>query len=108
MEKYNKLVRDRIPDIITESGKIPVCHTIESDEEFEVYLFKKMIEELRELIEDPSKEELADLLEVLYTFANLRGFDYDEIAQIMAEKCFTRGGFDDRIVLDFVVVGLGE
>ena len=61
MEKiYNKLVRDRIPEIIEADGR--KCETvILSDEEYIAALDKKLSEELAEYLESGSLEELADL-----------------------------------------------
>ena len=59
--QYNKLVRDRIPEIIEASGKRCVCSTL-SDEEYLARLDEKLNEELAEYQESKSMEELADLL----------------------------------------------
>tara|TARA_Y100000310_G_scaffold338594_1_gene428632 strand:- start:310 stop:660 length:351 start_codon:yes stop_codon:yes gene_type:complete len=108
MEKvYNKLIRDKIPDIIVEDGRLPICRTIKSDREFEVFLKRKIIEELEELFETPTREEMADLFEVIYALANLHGFSKDSIEAAMVEKSSARGGFNDRIVLEVVIDGFG-
>ena len=71
--KYNKLVRDRIPEIIEVSGKI--CATeILSDEAYLRLLDAKLDEELAEYHSDQNIEELADLLEVIYAAAMARGY----------------------------------
>ena len=80
MEKtitYKKLVRNKIPEIIEESGK--TCQTeILSDEEYLQMLDKKLDEELAEYHQEQKIEELADLLEVLYATAKARGHSIDE------------------------------
>ncbi len=68
--QYNKLVRDRIPEIIEASGKRCVCSTL-SDEEYLAKLDEKLNEELAEYQESKSMEELADLLEVIRAVASL-------------------------------------
>ena len=74
MKTYDKAVRDRIPDIIREEGKRCIVVKV-SDGEFLEYMELKLFEELQEYIESKSVEELADLLEVIYRVAELKGMD---------------------------------
>lgn len=98
---YNKLVRDKIPEIIEASGK--TCETeILSDEEYLQMLDKKLDEELAEYHQDHSIEELADLLEVLYATAKARGYSIEELEQVRIKKQKARGGFDKKILLKSV------
>ena len=95
---YNKLVRDKIPEIIEASGK--TCETeVLSDEEYLQMIDKKLDEELAEYHQDHSIEELADLLEVLYATARARGYSIEELEQVRVEKQKARGGFDKKISL---------
>ena len=66
--KYNKLIRDRIPEIIEASGKTCVTEVL-SDEEYLKMIDAKLDEELAEYHKDENLEELADLLEVIYAAA---------------------------------------
>ena len=103
MEKiiYNKLVRDKIPEIIQASGK--TCKTeILSDEEYLRMLDKKLDEELAEYHQEQNVEELVDLLEVLYAIAKARGCSIEELEHVRVEKQKVRGGFDKRILLKSV------
>ena len=69
---YNKLVRDRIPELIEASGSH--CKTeILSDEAYLKMLDAKLDEELAEYHNDQNIEELADLLEVIFAAAIARG-----------------------------------
>ena len=96
--KYNKLVRDRIPEIIESSGK--TCLTeILSPEEYLRMLDAKLDEELAEYHKDQNIEELADLLEVIHAAAIARGYTLEDLEQIRAEKAGKRGGFEKRILL---------
>ena len=98
---YNKLVRDKIPEIIEVSGK--TCETeILSDEEYLKMLDKKLDEELAEYHQEQNIEELADLLEVLYATAKARGYSIEELEKVRVEKKKARGGFDEKILLKFV------
>ena len=99
---YNKLVRDRIPEIIRASGK--TCTTeILSDEEYLRMIDAKLDEELAEYHKDQNIEELADLLEVIRAAAIARGYTLDDLERVRAEKATKRGGFAKRILLKEVV-----
>ena len=96
--KYNKLVRDRIPEIIEASGKKYVCSTL-SDDAYLAMLDEKLNEELAEYQESKSMEELADLLEVVRTVAAARGSSIEEVEAIRRDKAAKRGGFVKKILL---------
>lgn len=68
---YNKLVRDRIPEIIEDSGKTCEVEVID-DKTYLEMLDEKLTEELNEYCESHNIEELADLLEVVYATAKAR------------------------------------
>ena len=95
---YNKLVRDRIPEIITASGA--ECKTeILSDEDYLEMIDKKLDEELAEYHKDQNIEELADLIEVIYAAAVARGYTLEELEAVRAKKCEERGAFNKKILL---------
>lgn len=96
--QYNKLVRDRIPEIIEAQGKTCLCETME-DAEYLRMLDEKLNEELAEYQADKSLEELADLMEVVRAVAEARGSSIDEIERIRAEKAAKRGGFAKKLLL---------
>ena len=82
---YNKLVRDRIPEIIQSAGKS--CTTeILSDEDYLCMIDVKLDEELAEYHESGSIEELADLLEGIYAAACARGFSPADLEQVRVRK----------------------
>ncbi len=96
--KYNKLVRDRIPEIIeSKGGKCTV--EVLSDEEYLKMIDKKLDEELAEYHDDQNLEELADLVEVIYAAAKARGFTLEELEAVRAEKAAKRGAFDKKLLL---------
>lgn len=95
---YNKLVRDRIPEIIEGSGKTCVCETLSDDQYLEM-LDAKLNEELAEYQESKSMEELADLLEVIRAVAIARGSSIEEIEAIRIAKAEKRGGFEKKLLL---------
>lgn len=98
VKRYHKLVRDRIPEIIEQSGKTCIT-SILSAEEYLAMLDEKLSEELAEYQQDKSMEELADLLEVLMATAKARGSSFEEVEAIRQKKAAERGGFEKRILL---------
>ena len=96
--KYNKLVRDRIPEIIKSSGKS--CTTeILSAEDYLRMIDAKLDEELAEYHKDQNIEELADMLEVIRAGAIARGYTLEDLERVRAEKAAKRGGFEKKILL---------
>ena len=99
---YDKLVRDKIPEIIEKSGK--QCEIeILSDEKYLEMIDKKLSEELLEYHKDKNLEELADLLEVIYAATKARGYSNEDLEKARAEKAEKRGGFDKKILLKKVI-----
>ena len=74
MKVYNKLVRDRIPDIIRADGHIPQCETLDTAHYLDA-LEQKLLEEAAEYRQTPCMEEMADLMEVIEAICKARGFD---------------------------------
>lgn len=98
MKYYNKLVRDKIPDIIRESGK--TCNIRYADEKEEPKLLeKKLQEEVSEYIEAKNLEELADIMEVLFGLAKSLGFSEEDLLKCREHKRNQRGGFEEGVVL---------
>ena len=100
--KYNKLVRDRIPEIIEASGKSCVTEIL-SDEAYLRLLDAKLDEELAEYHSDQNIEELADLLEVIYAAAMARGYTLEQLESVRAAKAEKRGAFANKILLKEVI-----
>ena len=104
IKKYNKLVRDRIPEIIETSGNTCVTEIL-SDEDYLRMLDAKLDEELAEYHKDQNIEELADLLEVIRACAEARGYTLEQLEQVRAEKAAERGEFTKKILLKEVIDG---
>lgn len=100
--QYNKLVRDRIPDIIQSPGKTCITEIL-SDEDYLHTVDAKLDEELAEYHKDQNIEELADLIEVIYAAAKARGYTLDQLEAVRAKKAAKRGVFDKKILLKEVV-----
>ena len=99
---YNKLVRDRIPEIIEASGKRCEIRPLQ-DEDYLRMIDAKLDEELAEYHKDQNIEELADLMEVICAAAVARGYSIEQLEQVRAEKAAKRGGFQKKILLVEVV-----
>ena len=92
LTKYHKAIRDKIPEIIKKDGFSCNVKTL-SDEEFLVEIEKKLSEEVAEYQNDKNLEELADILEVVYRIAKLKGVSKEELEKIRIKKIDDRGSF---------------
>ena len=105
VEKYNKLVRDNIPNIIKNSGK-KVEYRVLNIKEYKEALKKKLIEEATELLGAKTRfsmmEELADIQEVLLAIYAVYGFRHQEIKNWGVKKAMLKGGFHKRYLLESV------
>lgn len=102
MPTYNKLVRDRIPEIIESQGK--KCTTLKLElDAYQEELRKKLQEEMQEYLSavenKAASEELADLLEVIYALASVHEVTEEDLNEIRMSKKQQRGGFENRIFL---------
>ena len=105
---YNKLVRDKIPEIIRQQGETPICRILNQEEYFHC-LEQKLDEEVGEYHRDRNVEELADILEVVFALADILevvfsladgiGSSREELMDVYQRKHDDRGGFHDRIFL---------
>jgi predicted house-cleaning noncanonical NTP pyrophosphatase (MazG superfamily) len=102
MPIYNKLVRDRIPEIIEYTGKKFLTRIL-NNEEYITELKKKSFEELQEYVQTTNNEdaieELADLLEIIHTLAEYHGSSIQMIEEVRKVKAEKRGGFKEKIFL---------
>ncbi len=101
-DKYQKLVRDNIPDIIRKNGEKPLVRTL-GVREFSVELRKKLVEEAEEVVQAKTKkeliEELADLQEVLLSLRDVENITPAEVTACAKRKKKLRGGFAKSIFL---------
>lgn len=102
MKVYDKLVRDRIPEIIEASGKSCEIEVVSDDVALN-YLYKKLNEEVVELLEDKNLDEICDVMEVLFAIGEKYGYSESEVLDRRNNKKDTRGGFDDNLVLKSVL-----
>ena len=98
MPLYNKIVRDKIPDII-KNEKRNCNFKILSEKDAVNLLSQKILEEADEFIKEPSKEEMADIFEILHSIIKKCKWNFDEIEKIRKEKAIKNGSFDKNIFL---------
>ena len=101
MKQYNKLVRDKIPEIIEKSGR-RLEYEILTNETYIAELDKKLDEEVSEYRESRSLEELADIMEVIYALCESSGSSVKELEKVRKKKAGERGGFKNKIYLKYV------
>lgn len=102
MPTYNKLVRDRIPEIIENTGKNFSTRVLDNKEYIQE-LKKKSFEELQEYVEANNNvdaiEELADVLEIIHALAEYHGASIEKVEEVRKQKAEKRGGFKEKIFL---------
>lgn len=105
MPVYNKLVRDRIPEIIRRNGSECDVRRLDSNE-FEQEAREKLKEELAEYLDadnsEQALEELADLLELIYCLSEHHGYTKEELEGLREDKAERRGSFYEKWYLEKV------
>lgn len=102
---FGKLVRDKIPEVIKRNSKdkkITIKTYKVKGLEFIKFLKLKLEEEIDEFFDNPSVEEMADIFEVLFHLAEVFNIDLNEVEKKRKEKLEERGGFKEKIVLDYI------
>ncbi len=99
---YNKLIRDRIPEIIEKSGNKAVVERV-GEEKYISLLNEKLSEELKEYLESQNVEELADLVEVIYAILDYKKVLIKDFEAIRQQKAARRGAFKERLLLKEVI-----
>jgi predicted house-cleaning noncanonical NTP pyrophosphatase (MazG superfamily) len=100
-KEYNKLIRDRIPEIIEKDGK--TCKTrVLSEKDYKSALNSKLLEEMKEYQEGFDLRELADLQEVINAIVLANGLSLKEFDEIREAKAKANGGFSKRLFLESV------
>jgi len=99
--RYDKLVRDKIPERINQKGEVPITH-IADDEEYWEKLKEKLKEEVDEFLENNNNEELSDILDVINTICDFKNIDEGTLEIFRKKKLEEKGGFKNKIILDEV------
>jgi len=98
IQKYNKLVRNKIPEIIQKNGDVPKIMILDEAQYFSA-LNTKLQEEIAEYLEDYRADELADILEVIYAIVRHKGLTVDDLEMLRAKKLEERGDFSNKVLL---------
>lgn len=103
MKQHNKLVRDRILEILDQKGVGHVSRVLDAAE-FKEELLKKLLEESSEVVEAASNQkelikEIGDVLEVIDAIVSEFGLSDAEIQKVKLERHEKRGGFEKKIFL---------
>ena len=102
-EKYYKLVRDKIPEIILKSGKKCTYRKIYDKDEYKRALLEKLLEEVNEFIKRPNLEELANIQEIIdYLLSVYLHCSKGDLLYVKSKKRLIRGAFDNGIILEKV------
>lgn len=107
MEKiYNKLVRDKIPEIIKKDNAEPKTRVLEQEEYLKA-LLKKLEEEAKEVAEAGTDKqalmkEIGDVYEIIDAIIDNCGLDKAAIKKLQDERRTERGGFNKKIFLESV------
>jgi predicted house-cleaning noncanonical NTP pyrophosphatase (MazG superfamily) len=104
VKTYNKLVRDKIPEIIEKSGNKAVFEKA-GQQEYISFLNGKLGEELKEYLESQNIEELADMVEIIYAILDYKQVSIEEFENIRLQKTSERGAFKERLLLKEVIEG---
>ena len=99
---YNKLVRDKIPEIIKAKGETPICRVLQNTEYLNA-LNHKLQEEVAEYLQYNSADELCDILEVIYAIAMAKGYTVQDLTITRQAKNEKNGAFDNKIFLERVI-----
>ncbi|MCI8393068.1 MAG: nucleoside triphosphate pyrophosphohydrolase [Clostridia bacterium] len=102
MKVYNKLVRDKIPEIITKDNKKAITKIL-NDEDYLTQLNRKIQEEVKEYSESNNIEELADIVEVIYGILEAKDISLEEFENVRKSKVQKRGAFKEKIFLEKVI-----
>ncbi len=99
--EYNKLVRDKIPEVIKADGKIPVTH-VASSLEYRDKLRAKLLEEVNEFLKSDSIDEFIDVIEVIEAIREYKTLSVEQVNRMRNEKIKEKGAFKEKIILERV------
>jgi len=96
--EYNKLVRDKIPEIIRESGR--TCEfKILGQSEIKDALKEKLIEKADVFSNRPSEDEISDIYELLDTIVEVYDFEPLHIDYLKLQNKESKGSYSEKVFL---------
>lgn len=96
--EFNKLVRDRIPEIIASNGETAITKVL-TREQFKTSINKKLVEEVQEFLSSGSVEELVDIFQVILAILEEQGIPFEEFDAMRKQKAFANGEFKKKVFL---------
>ena len=99
---YDKLVRDKISEHLCNKKLKHKVSLTKDHQEYTDRLETKLLEEVREFLLDPCKEEAADVLEVFDALLKARNIEMSDVADARFDKGREKGRFKDGVVLEWV------
>ena len=99
---FNKLVRDKLPEVIENNGDKPFIKILNNEENLK-QLNIKLTEEVNEYLTDNNVEELADIVEVIYGLLKAKNVSIEEFEKIRLNKKEKRGGFENKVFLEYTL-----
>ena len=97
MQEFDKLIRDRVPQIL-DAQEIRYIITYANEQEIENYLYKKLDEETQELKKDKDIHEVVDVIEVCLAIARHLGYEERQVLDVLLRKRDIMGGFSNIIL----------
>ncbi|RLE81911.1 MAG: phosphoribosyl-ATP pyrophosphohydrolase [Thermoprotei archaeon] len=94
-----KLVRDRVPELLSEKSVEFRVSKVTGDEKLR-FLLEKLKEEADELAKNPSVDEIVDVLEVLRAISEMLNVSWEEVEKRRIIKLMKRGGFKKGLVME--------
>jgi predicted house-cleaning noncanonical NTP pyrophosphatase (MazG superfamily) len=102
--KQSRLVRDKISKVIEKKGEAPITH-VADNEEYWQKLCVRLEEEMGEFLATGSKEEIADILQVIDAICEYKEFSLQELQATKKEKLIEKGAFKKRVIFDEKIAG---
>ena len=102
MQIYNKLVRDNILDIMATKGltfESKILNKVELEKEIKEKMVEEAIEYKESITKQNNLEELADILELVYTALKINNSSMQELEKIRLNKKVSKGGFEQGYYL---------
>ena len=106
IKQTNKLVRDKIPEIIKNNGGSCITYILDK-EKYKKKLIEKICEEISEFEKDENLEELADIYTVLEALVKSYGYDMSKVIEKAESKKISNGGFESKIFMIEYDDGIG-
>lgn len=96
--KYNKLVRDRVPEILKSSGH-QVEYKILSESQLLLALQDKLLEKAQKFAEKPTENDISDMFELMDLIIDKFEYEQMHIDYLRLKNRELQGGYTQNIYL---------